>query len=182
MSNNLDQFGIYAGKILEVLSMEFPVPCYLNNDGIIEEYLKFDKDDEIKELRHNKDIADLIVTFGVHDKEYIEFARNKHLELSADIDEMEEEKRKDHQRQVSILNGSLEFLIEEGLIREIDSGGLQLTSRAFVHLNKKLEEGGVKTSETLLSRLKRIFSSSAGVSKEVAVGVAINVVTALVSS
>ena len=177
MDDNFEQFSIYSGQILETLSLEFPVPCSLDKNGAINEYLKFEKNEELKEAKLKKYIADIVIALERHSEEEVEYARSKKIELENSIDLITEEKESDYKKQVAIFEGSLVFLIAEGLVREVEGVGFQLTSRAFFHLNKTFEEGSIKNSDTPLLRLKEIFASGANVSKSTAAGVASGVIT-----
>ena len=182
VNSNFEQFSIYSGKVLEMLSSSFPIPFILNESEVIKECLKFDRDEDLKEFRYKKDMAGIVLAFEVNDDEELAFAKKIRDEMKQEIDELEEEKRRDSQVQLNVLNSSVDFLIFEGLIRRMECGGLQLTSRAFLHLNKEFINGEVRDNKEPLSRLREIFSSGADVSRDMAVGVAISVVSAALKS
>lgn len=80
--------------------------------------------------------------------------------------------------QLSIYKGTLEFLIHEGLIRESDNGGYQLTSKSFSHLNKTFTDGSIEGVEsTYITALRAVFLKSSTTSVDIAGGTAINVLT-----
>ncbi|HAA44776.1 MAG: Hypothetical protein XD36_3031 [Halomonas sp. 54_146] len=176
MDDNFEQFSIYSGKILETLSLKFPVPCLLDKDSIIKEYLKFEESDELKNARMQKDIADIVIALERGGEEEVESAKREKRRLEEYIYSRSEEKASDCKKQAAIFYGSLGFLVEEGLVREAENGGFQLTSRAFFHLNKKFEEGSIKNKNTPLLCLKEIFATGADVSKSTAAGVATSVI------
>lgn len=178
MSVNIDQFAIYSAKIFEVLYDSFPISASLNRDFIISEYLTFDHSDELKDLKMRYEFADLL---GVTDNEdFKSWFKQQLPNIKARIFELEHEQRCDRHRQEAIYNGTLDFLISESLIREIESGGYKLTSKGFSHLNMVFEDGAISgNSKSNIAILKSIFEKSSDVSLQVAAGTAVNVVTGM---
>lgn len=181
VNKNIDQFSIYSAKILEVLSENFPVPHYVDEREIIREYLRFKNNDDIKDAREQIGIADIITSVGRHafSDDKISRAKEKRKELEEDVDQMEQEKRNDQNIQSSIFQGTLYFLTEEGVLRETEDGKHQLTSESFLHLNKEFENGAINDKDAPINRLRGIFSSGVDISIDLAVKVAIDVMSAV---
>lgn len=179
VNKNIDQFSIYSAKILEVLSESFPVPHYVDEREITREYLKFTSNNDIKEARKKIDIADIITSIGHHafSDDEISRAKEKQKELEEDVDQLEQEKRNDQNIQSSIFKGTLYFLTEEGVLRETEDGKHQLTSESFLHLNKEFEDGVINDKDAPINRLRGIFYNGVEISKDLAVKVAIDVIS-----
>ena len=176
MPENIHQFAIYSAKIFEVLYDSFPIPRSLDRDSIISEYLTFDPCDELKVLKIKHDFADIIEL--TDDKELKERIRENIPSIKNRITALENEQRYDRRRQEMIYEGTLDFLTFEQLLRECESGGYQLTSKGFSHLNMVFEEGKISNDcRSNIAILKTIFEKSSDTSLQVAAGAAVNVIT-----
>jgi hypothetical protein len=179
MPVNIEQFAIYSAKIFEVLYDSFPIPTSLDRNSIISEYLTFDQSEELKKLKLKNDIADIAETVVFSDDEdWNEGLKHQLPAIKTRIFELENEQRNDRHRQELIYGGTLDFLIFEQLLRELESGGYQLTAKGFSHLNKVFEDGKISADRrSNIAILKTIFEKSSDASIQVAAGTAINVVT-----
>ena len=153
--NNIEQFSLYTAKIFDVLYEEFPVPSGLDTNGIITEYLQFYEHEELKKLHLQKDFCEIVEQAG--DKEL----KKKMLEKKPVIKEnsyaLESKKRDDQYKQESIYQGTLDFLISEGLIQVCPRGGYRLTAKSFSHLNKTFTDGKVGSSSYIVLARKSRF-------------------------
>lgn len=176
MSDNIDQFAIYSAKIFQMLYDSFPVTLVIDRDEIINEYLTFNQGEELKSLNLKKSVTE-ILSF-VDDSDEIKSAQDRLPDIKNRITELENEKRGDRDHQIQVYSGTFNFLISEGLIREGDPRGCQLTSKGFSHLNKSFKDGAITSeNKTHIAALKTIFEKSSDTSLQVAAGTAVNVVT-----
>ncbi|WP_136799995.1 hypothetical protein [Desulfosediminicola ganghwensis] len=177
--DNIEQFSIYTAKIFEILYQKFPVPCSIDRMTIISDYLCFDKKDELKELKIKKDMAELL------EHSYSEKLREKDFKEKIEKSkeqwrEVEEERHNDERVQLEIYQGTIEFLLAENLISTCHQGGYRLTSKSFSHLNKKFKEGKLENeASSYIGAIKNIFSNTTAISKDVSVGVAVNIIPKL---
>ncbi|MDO6569096.1 hypothetical protein Q4561_18645 [Alteromonas sp. 1_MG-2023] len=170
--NNIEQFSLYTAKIFEELYDSFPIPKGLDQDKAISDCLSFAKHEELQDLKNKKDIAELLIVIGHEDAERIE---GKLSELKHGHSALENEKYSEIYLQKAIFKSTLEFLLSEGLVREAKSGGYVLTAKAFSHLNKGFENGGIKDEDsTYIKAIKSIFSTDTA--QKIGVGLAIKVV------
>lgn len=174
--NNIEQFSLYTAKIFEVLYEEFPVPVGLDTNGIIAEYLQFYEHEELKKLHLQKDFSEIIEQAG--DKELKQKILEKQPRIKENLHVLESKKRDDQYKQESIYDGTLDFLVSEDLIQACPHGGHRLTAKSFSHLNKTFIKGKVESS-SYIATIKNIFSQTSSMSKEVAVGIAVNVIPKL---
>src|SRR5690554_577122 len=175
MSDNVDQFSIYAAKVFEILYDSFPVPSAIDRREVIAEYLTFDNDEELKKLKIARDFADIVD--HVDDEELKAKAKEKRPAIEARLAELERDQRNDVERQEQIFNGTLDFLCWEGLIRDCDNG-YQLTAKGFSHLNKSFKGGEIADEQDKnISVLKAVFEKSSDTSLQVAAGTMVNVLT-----
>lgn len=178
MSNNINQFGLYTAKIFDILYDSFPIPTTLTRKEIIAEYLLFDKEKELIELKTKKDFTELFDLIHVDDHELKTQARNALPKINEKLKSIESDQRSDRNKQVAIYEGTLEFLVSEDLIRDSKNGGYQLTSKSFTHLNKTFTDGSIEGVEkSFISALKAVFLKSSSTTVDIAAGTAINVLT-----
>lgn len=176
MLENINKFAIYSAKILEILHDSFPIPISLHRDSIISEYLTFDRGDELKDLKLSHDIADLIQSS--EDEELWNSIKEKIPAIKSKISDLEKVQYSDMRHQQQIYDGTLDFLIYEELLRECESGGYQLTSKGFSHLNMIFKKGEISDDKrSNIAILKTIFEKSSDTSLQVAAGTAVNVIT-----
>ncbi|WP_282736319.1 hypothetical protein [Halomonas rhizosphaerae] len=179
MSVHIDQFAIYAAKIFEVLYDSFPISARLDRNSIISEYLTFDQSEELKNLKMKNDFADIVEM--TDDEELKSRVRQQIPAVKEKINVLENEQRYDRHRQEAIYEGTLEFLISEQLLRELESGGYQLTSKGFSHLNMVFESGKISDDRrSNIAILKTIFEKSSDTSLQVAASTAVNVITRMI--
>jgi len=179
---NSEQFSLYTAKIFEILFENFPVPVGLDRQDIIDEYLCFNEHESLKELRVKRDFADLVNMSpeGSLDNELKQKAIEIYPELEESVYDLEDKKRTDKQQQLQILDGTIDFLLEEGFIISPPSRGYRLTSKSFSHLNKTFKKGKVESEDgSYISTIKSIFSKSSDVTEKVAIGVAVKVIPTL---
>ncbi|MBI0575340.1 hypothetical protein [Pectobacterium parmentieri] len=175
MSDNIDQFSIYAAKVFETLYDSFPVPIAIKQREVIADYLNFDNYEELKQLRIRRDIADIVDC--VEDEDLKATVKEKRPAIEARLAELERDQRNGVDRQERIFNGTLDFLCWEGLIRHCDNG-YQLTAKGFSHLNKSFKGGEIAgENDKNISVLKAVFEKSSETSLQVAVGTIVNVLT-----
>jgi hypothetical protein len=176
MSQNINQFALYSAKIFELLYDSFPVPLSISKDEVIAQYLTFDQDKELKELKMQQGIAEISIM--TEDEELKARAIKNMPAFAASVAKLKQKQRLDRNQQEEIYGGTLTFLLCEGIIRECNRGTYQLTSKGFSHLNKSFKDGSINEAEsTNISALKAIFKTSADTSVQVASGVAVNVIT-----
>lgn len=177
MSENIDQFAIYSAKIFQLLYDSFPIPKSINPNEVTAEYLTFELNDELDNLKLKLDIAN-IAEYIVDDEPKLK-EQTKLPAIKDQIMTLEEEKLTDKNKQKAIYDGTLEFLTSEGLLRKYDNGGYQLTSKGFSHLNKTFKDGNITDdkNKTNISVLKTIFDKTSDTSFQVAAGTAVNVIT-----
>lgn len=100
---------------------------------IISEHLLFNKHGELKELKIQKDIEEMKEhSFSETPKDK---AREKLKTVTESYNNLLEEQREEQNIQLSIYEGTLDFLITENLISQ-SQNGYRLTSKSFSHLNK----------------------------------------------
>ena len=178
MSVNIDQFAIYSAKIFEVLYDSFPIPIRLDRSSVISEYLTFDQADELKQLKLKHELAYILEM--TDDEELKNKIKQQIPIVKARIIELENEQGYDRHRQEAIYDGTLDFLRSEQLLRKLEAGGYQLTSKGFSHLNKVFEDGKISDDRrSNIAILKGIFEKSSDTSLQVAAGTAVNVVTSM---
>ncbi|WP_336916288.1 hypothetical protein [Vibrio cholerae] len=180
---NIEQFSIYTAKIFEDLYSQFPVPVFIDRDSMIAMYLKFDDHEEMGKYRLNSQVGD-----------FYEMVKNKNSKLgSLDADqqknyeiskvrlrELEDEQHNDRLTQVSIFDGTLDFLVDEGLIILLPNKGYRLTSKSFSHLNKTFEDASINEQrKSYITAIKTMFSEGKSISRDVMVGTAIAIVPKL---
>lgn len=176
MSVNIDQFSIYSAKILEILYDSFPIPILLTQNSIISEYLTFDQSEELEKLKIKRGLSDIIEMTG--DKELTEGIKSQRPAIESQIAELENEQRYDKQHQEMIYKGTLDFLRYEQLLRKLETGKYQLTSKGFSHLNKVFESGEISIDrKSNIAILKSIFKKSSDTSLKIAAGTAVNVIS-----
>ena len=174
--NNIEQFSLYTAKIFDVLYGNFPVPTSIDENEIISEYLLFDKHEELKELQHKKNLAELLVHSFDEEEQKKEISAKLPV-IQANCDDLESEKTEEQKKQKKIYQGTINFLIAESLIHVCSHGGYRLTSKSFSHLNKTFKDGTIEGDDSsYIVAIKNIFSQTSSISKDVAVGVAINVI------
>jgi hypothetical protein len=175
MSENVDQFSIYTAKVFEILYDSFPVPTAIIRREVVAEYLTFNNDKELNNLKITRDSADIVD--HANDEELKAKAKEKRPAIEARLAKLEREQRNDLERQERIFDGTLDFLCWEGLIRECD-GGYQLTAKGFSHLNKSFKGGEITDEQDKnIAVLKAVFEKSSDTSLQVAAGTAVNVLT-----
>ncbi len=176
MPENVDQFAIYSAKIFDLLYDSFPIPRSISRNEIISEYLTFSRHEELRELRIKNDIADLV---GFTDDEELKRKVEERIPVIRDqLTELENEQRTDKFLQERIYEGTFEFLVFEGLFRECESGGYQLTSKGFSHLNRTFKDAAISENpSTNIAILKSIFGKTSDTTLQVAAGTAVNVIT-----
>ena len=172
--NNVDQFSIYTAKIFEILYDSFPISCHIDQQEVIQKYLTFNKNEELKKLQIS---LDFIRTISDADNKNLEEMKAKLKEMQPSLDDqytkLSQEKRKDEFRQEQIFKGTLDFLCYEGLIRDCDNG-YQLTAKGFSHLNKSFKGGEITDEEDRnISILRRVFKSETSI--QVVVGTIVDV-------
>src|SRR5690554_1822471 len=96
MSDNVDQFAIYAAKVFEILYDSFPVPSAIDRRDVISEYLTFDNDEELKKLKVARDFADIVG--HVDDEELKAKAKEKRPAIETRLAELERDQRNDVDR------------------------------------------------------------------------------------
>lgn len=178
--DNIEQFSIYTAKILELLYKNFPVPTDLDRHSIIHDYLAFDRHDDLKKL----DIQMGIISIAEHsyseDGATRKMDKEKVNKVKEEYNKVKYEKDQDEFNQSQIYLGTISFLIDENLIRTHEEGGYRLTSKSFSHLNKSFKDGKLENSESsYISAIKSIFSTTTESSKDIAVGVAVNIIPKL---
>lgn len=179
MSENIDQFALYAAKIFELLYDSFPIPLAIDRNEVISAYLAFDRHDELKTLKTKEGVAEILE--HTDDEEMKARARKALPAIQTQIAELEQIKRSDRRRQEQIYEGTLVFLTSEEIIRNYDREGYQLTSKGFSHLNKSFKDGSISNEEsTNISLLKNVFKKSAETSLQLATGIATNVITQVI--
>lgn len=177
--NNIEQFSIYTAKIFELLYQKFPVPFTMDRNEIIYDFLLFDRADELKELKIKNDMADLL------EHSYSEEPREKNFKEKIETAkeqwrELEEERRQDERIQLEIYEGTIEFLLAENLLSACRQGGYRLTSKSFSHLNKTFKEGKLENEvSSYIGAIKKLFSNTTTMSKDVSVGIAVNIIPKL---
>lgn len=176
--DNIKQFSLYAAKIFKELYDCFPVPVSIDRNKMISDCLLFDKNDELKELKVKKDMADLLIDIDHNgQKRNIE---KKIAPIQERYSELENEKRNEIKNQTTIFDNTLNFLASEGLIHVPEGGGYVLTAKAFSHLNKKFENGVLDDEESsYIKTIKSIFSRSAGATEKIGIGLAVKVIPSL---
>jgi hypothetical protein len=117
MSKNINQFAIYTAKLFDILYDSFPVPINIDRNKIINEYLCFDKDKEIKELKTKQGIGDLVMAIEDNDTEKRDRVKKSLTRINEEVDSLETEKTNDRKNQISIFEGTMDFLLSEQLIR-----------------------------------------------------------------
>ncbi|MGL5757612.1 hypothetical protein [Plesiomonas sp.] len=173
--NNIEQFSLYTAKIFEELYDSFPIPKLVDQDKAISDCLSFDKHEELQDLKIKRDAAELLIIIGCEDAETI---KDKFSELENEHSTIENEKYSEINLQKAILKSTLEFLLSEDLVREAEGGGYVLTAKAFSHLNKNFENGGIKGQDsTYIKAIKNIFS--ADTAQKIGVGIATKVIPSL---
>ncbi len=174
--NNIQQFSLYSAKIFQLLYSSFPVPVGIDRDIMIEEFLYFDKNDELKNLQNTRSHGELITLLGKATPEI----ENKIRQVSEAAYALEHEQRRDEDNQLAIYNGTIDFLAAEKLVIFIPNQGYRLTAKAFSHLNKTFEETGIKENDSsYITAIKKLFSNTGSMSREVAVGTAITLIPKL---
>ena len=175
MSNNIDQFSIYTAKIFEILYDSFPIPSAIDDREIIKNYLTFNKNKELEELKHKRECIGLFSI--INDEKANAIAKEYAPIINKQYSELEHELLVEKRQQKQIFNGTLDFLCYEGLIRECDYG-YQLTSKGFSHLNKSFKGGEITNeNDRNISILKSVFEKSSETSLQVAAGTIVNVLT-----
>ena len=175
--NNIEQFSLYTAKIFEELYDSFPVPKRVDQDKAISDCLSFDKHKELQDLKNKRDIAEFLIDIGDEDAKRIE---GKLSEFTKEHSTLDNEKHSEISLQKAIFNSTLEFLLSEDLVREAECGGYVLTAKAFSHLNKGFENGGIKDQDrTYIKAIKSIFS--ADTAQKIGVGLAAKVIPSLLS-
>lgn len=179
-SMSIKQFGIYSAKILNVLYDSFPIPVFIDRNEVISQYLSFDQVAELERLRLGRDMAELVQM--TNDETEIERAQQALPDISSRISNLEESQRSDRNNQEKIYDGTISFLVAEGLIRPINRQGYQLTAKGFSHLNKKVQGGGISDSDkTYIVALRSLLEKSSAATFDIAAGTAVNVITKLIS-
>jgi DNA-binding helix-hairpin-helix protein with protein kinase domain len=176
MSKKIDQFAIYAAKIFEIMYDSFPIPSSLNRSKIISEYLSIEPRGELNALRNKIYVADM-TALTKEEKEPIQKAIKELPDNKKRMAEIEEKQRIDRHLQERIYEGTIEFLVFEGLLRKCEAEEYQLTSKGFSHLNKEFKDG--KISETHIANFRNVLKKSSNMSLQVATGTAVNVVTSM---
>ena len=175
MSDNVDQFSIYAAKILEILHDNFPIPSTIDRREVIAEYLTFKNHQELKKLQIARDFSEIVDY--VDDEDLKAKAKENRPAIEARLAELERDQRSDVERQEQIFNGTLNFLCSESLIRDCDDR-YQLTAKGFSHLNKSFKGGEITDErDKNISVLKTILEKSSEISLQVAAGTMTNVLT-----
>jgi hypothetical protein len=179
MSENIDQFSLYAAKIFELLYDSFPIPLTIDRIEVISAYLAFDRHDELKNLEIKEGIAEIFEY--TNNEELMATAKKSLPAIKAQIAELEKIKLSDRSRQEQIYEGTLTFLMCEEIIRKHEHKGFQLTSKGFSHLNKSFKDGSISQEESKnISLLKNVFKKSADTSLQLATGIATNVITRII--
>ncbi|PMH75149.1 hypothetical protein [Vibrio cyclitrophicus] len=174
--NNIEQFSLYSAKIFELLYSSFPVPVGIDRNAMIEKFLCFDKFDELKELQNNRSRGELVKLLSTATPEIEE----KVEQISEAAYELEDEQRRDRANQLDIYDGTIDFLVAEELVIFIPNQGYRLTAKAFSHLNKTFEETGIRENDSsYITAIKKLFSNTGSMSREVAVGTAITLIPKL---
>ncbi|WP_027857748.1 hypothetical protein [Marinobacterium jannaschii] len=183
--NNIEQFSLYTAQILDILFESFPVPCNLDRSEITKEYLRFDKHESLKKLKNEeKSLKIHLDAFEAFQECFEEDVSDTKDEISKElhpikdkVTKLEENKKSDNDKQQSILNGTIEFLSDEGLIKVVSPGKYRLTSKSFSHLNREFKNSSIKTDDSsYIKAIKSIFPKSANAAEKVAIGVAIKVI------
>ncbi len=177
--NNIEQFSIYTAKIFEILYQKFPVSHTIAHKEIISDFLLFDKHEELKELKTNKDMGELLEHSFSEAPRPDDF-KEKLENVKSQWRELENERRQDERIQLEIYQGTIDFLLAENLLSTCSQGGYRLTSKSFSHLNKTFKEGKLENEvSSYIGAIKKIFSGTTTISKEVSVGVAVNIIPKL---
>jgi len=191
MTNNIQQFGLYTAKILDILYDSFPIPTSITRNEVIAEYLLFVREEELAEeeeaeykveLKTKEDFVELFKLIDSLSYE-IKCEANEALpKIDEQLRALESEQNNDQNKQIVIYEGTLEFLVSEELIRKSENGGYQLTSKSFTHLNKTFKDGLIEGKEkTIIAALRSVFIKTSSTSLDIASGTAINILTELLS-
>jgi hypothetical protein len=179
MSQNIDQFALYAAKLFELLYDSFPIPSSINRNEVISGHLAFDQADELTTLKTKEGVAEIVEYMD--DEEMKERVRKALPAIKEKIVRLEKAKYFDKHRQEQIYEGTLSFLMSEQIIRKCDNEKYQLTAKGLSHLNKSFRDGEIINGEhTNISLLKNIFKKSADTSLQIATGVAVTVITRII--
>lgn len=166
---NISRFSVYTATILQQLYVAFPIPYTLETHSIIENYIAFEKDDELRSLKLNKEFSEIFDFLGLDGGQTTDQEqRFKHKQMLLKI---VKERKAAEDLQRDILDGTIDFLVSEGLIRRPDSGGYVLTAKAFAHLNMDFTGGEIA------DRKNTFIQEFGRVTGKVGVGVAIKVVS-----
>ncbi|WP_305462826.1 hypothetical protein [Photobacterium leiognathi] len=180
---NIEQFSIYTAKIFEDLYSQFPVPVFIDRDRMIAMYLKFDSHEEIRQYQLKSEVGDFLEKVNAQNPELglWDADNQNNVEIAkARLKELEDEERHDKVAQAAIFDGTLAFLVDEGLIVLVPQKGYRLTSKSFSHLNKTFEEASInEQSKSYITAIKTMFSETKSISREVLVGTAIAIVPKL---
>lgn len=180
---NIEQFSIYTAKIFEDLYSQFPVPVFIDRDRMIAMYLKFDGHEEMRQYRLKSEAGDIFEMVNAENPELglWDADKQKSVETAkARLRELEDEEHHDRFAQVAIFDGTLDFLVDEGLIVLVPNKGYRLTSKSFSHLNKTFEDASInEQSKSYITAIKTMFSETKSISREVLVGTAIAIVPKL---
>ncbi|EGQ7741009.1 hypothetical protein RII68_001870 [Vibrio parahaemolyticus] len=180
---NIEQFSIYTAKIFEDLYSQFPVPVFIDRDRMIAMYLKFYGHEEMRQYRLKSEAGDFFEMVNAENPELglWDADKQKSVETAkARLRELEDEEHHDRFAQVAILDGTLDFLVDEGLIVLVPNKGYRLTSKSFSHLNKTFEDASInEQSKSYITAIKTMFSETKSISREVLVGTAIAIVPKL---
>jgi len=151
----------------------------LDRSEIILAYLKFDKKEELKDLQTKVSFVEL-VEHGFNDINGTQEFKEKSERVKKEYQRIKSEKDDDERKQSLIYQNTISFLEEEQLIKSCREGGYRLTSKSFAHLNKTFRDGKLENEESsYIKAIKALFSNTSKTSKEVAVGLAVNIIPKL---
>jgi len=112
--NNIEQFSLYTAIIFHHLYEDFPIPISLDKQEIISNYVFFDKDEELRELQTKVSFSELAEM--TDDDILKQKVKDKIPKIKDELSKLEFEKQAVITMQENIYNGTLEFLISEGLV------------------------------------------------------------------
>jgi hypothetical protein len=181
--DNIEQFSLYTVKILDELYKKFPIKSSLCKEDIINEYLNFDKDEDIKQLSLKNSFIDIVEMIDTKDDCELTNLEEKFKTVKPELEEnlrsLKQEKQDEVSFQSEIYSGTLDFLISEGLIKN-ENDLYQLTSKSFSHLNKKFTSNTIESVDgTYISAIKSLFEKSSNIPIGIATGTATKILTGI---
>jgi hypothetical protein len=174
--NNITFFSVYATDIFKTLHNAFPMAVSLSTQELVRPYLDV-PEDRIKALRIKIDIGDILQAeemLSKDDQQRMEGIRSELDEINRKVDSC-------RYSQIEYFEGTLAFLIEESLVREVKEMRYQLTAKGFSALNREFIDGEFKEQRvSIITAIKSHFANPSSFAGAVSSGALVSIIEKII--